>query len=215
MFGKFRYTSSFIIAIIFTFISFIGMSLLINTPKYNKTTQIEMVGFSKIRDMDKPSVKKTVKKPPPKKEVTNKPPATPKLAIDSTPSRDGMALPLINTITKIPSVLTDIDLPRIDNNFSTGNVKDADLIPVIMIEPRYPPKAAIAKIEGWVTVEFTVNELGLVTNAKVINAKPIRIFDTAAIHAINKSKFRPLMIDGQAVAQRATQTFEFKLDKEQ
>jgi protein TonB len=215
MFEKFRYSSSFFIAIIFTFFSFIGMSLLGNTPKYNRTTQIEMTGFSKIQDMDKPSVKKIIKKPPPKKEVTNKPPATPSLKVKSIQPRGGVDVPFNNELTKIPADITTIALPNIDTDFSTGTGNNnTDLIPIVIIEPRYPPKAAIAKIEGWVTVEFTVNELGMVTNAKVINAKPIRIFDTAAIHAINKSKFRPLMIDGQAVAQRATQTFEFKLDKQ-
>lgn len=215
MFEKFRFSSSILIAIIFTFISFIGMSFLISTPKYHKSTEIEMIDFSKVQDMDKPIVKEIIKKPPPEKEVTAKQSATPKLTIDSTRGRGSVEIPIRNTITKIPSELTGIDVPKINSDYILGSVDNADLTPIVMIEPRYPPKAAIAKIEGWVTVEFTVNEQGQVTHAKVLKARPASIFDSAALRAIKKSKFKALVVDGKTVAQRATQTFEFKLDKEQ
>ena len=67
------------------------------------------------------------------------------------------------------------------------------------------------KIEGWVEVEFTVTALGTVTNAKIINSKPRRVFDAATLRALRKSKFKPLMVDGKARAQKAVQIIEFKL----
>jgi protein TonB len=75
----------------------------------------------------------------------------------------------------------------------------------------YPRRAAIAKIEGYVTVEFTITETGSVADPSVVDAKPPRVFDREAIRAILKWKFKPRIVDGQPVARRATQTLDFKL----
>ena len=75
-------------------------------------------------------------------------------------------------------------------------------------------KAAIAKIEGWVKVEFTITETGSVVNPKVIESKPVRIFDREAIRAILKYKFKAKIVDGVAMTQVATQQIDFKLAKD-
>ena len=88
---------------------------------------------------------------------------------------------------------------------------DGELIALVKIAPRYPRKAAMAKKEGWVKVEFTVTELGTVRDAKVVDADPRRLFDRAAKQAILKWKFKPRIVDGKAVSRRAVQVIEFKL----
>ncbi len=88
---------------------------------------------------------------------------------------------------------------------------DGDLIPLVKIAPRYPRKAAVAGKEGWVKVEFTVTELGTVTDVKILDSKPRRLFDRAAKRAILKWKFKPRVVDGKPVPRRAVQTIEFKL----
>ena len=92
--------------------------------------------------------------------------------------------------------------------------KDGGIIPIVTIAPNYPRKAAIAKIEGWVRVEFTITESGTVVNPKVIESKPVRIFDREALRAILKYKFKPKIVDGVAMTQTATQQIDFKLAKE-
>ena len=82
---------------------------------------------------------------------------------------------------------------------------------MVRIQPQYPRRAAIAKIEGFVTIEFTITATGSVTNPKVVDAKPPRVFDRDAIRAILKWKFKPRVVDGRPVARRATQTLDFKL----
>ena len=172
-----------------------------------------MVSFSKVNDMKSPDVSKKPKEfEKPVRKVVKQPPAAPALDITANQSRDSVPMP--KGLAKInPTDLTRIDLPVLakpghDDAYIDSN---KDLVQLIAIQPIYPPTAARNKTEGWVKVEFVVNEFGKVTKAKVIDAKPRRIFDAATLKAIYKSKFKPLVIDGKPVAQTATQTYEFKL----
>ncbi|MBL4661645.1 MAG: energy transducer TonB [Alcanivoracaceae bacterium] len=215
MLDKIRFSTSFIIALIFTFMCFIGMSLLIKSPTYQKHNQIEMVSFSKVNDMKSPDITKKPKAfEKPLRKVVKQPPAAPKLDITANPNRE--AVPMPKGLAKIdPADLTRINLPALtklghDDVYLDNN---KDLVQLFAIQPIYPPMAARNKTEGWVKVEFIVNEFGKVTRAKVIDAKPRSIFNTATLKAIYKSKFKPLIVDGIPVAQTATQTFEFKLEQ--
>lgn len=89
--------------------------------------------------------------------------------------------------------------------------EDGDVVALATIQPMYPRRAAQMGEEGYVTVEFTITATGVVINASVIDAKPRRVFEQAALRAIVKWKFRPRFVNGQAVARRATQTLEFRL----
>ena len=88
---------------------------------------------------------------------------------------------------------------------------DTDVIPVVRVAPAYPRRAKQARIQGWVTMEVLIRPDGTVSNAKVMESDPPRLFDDAAIAAMQRWKFRPKMVDGSPVAQRAKQTIEFKL----
>jgi len=89
---------------------------------------------------------------------------------------------------------------------------DADLVPLVRIPPRYPTRAALDGVEGWVKMELTITETGTVEGAKVVDAKPRRVFDRAALRAVSRWRFRPRVVDGKPVAQRAIQVVEFRLD---
>lgn len=58
--------------------------------------------------------------------------------------------------------------------------------------PVYPPSALRLETSGEVLVEFTVDTDGTVTNARVVRATPPRVFDRAAISAVNKWRFQPV-----------------------
>ena len=47
----------------------------------------------------------------------------------------------------------------------------------------------------------------------VVSADPENIFDKSALKAVLKWKFKPKLVDGQAVERQATQEIEFKLAK--
>jgi protein TonB len=89
---------------------------------------------------------------------------------------------------------------------------EGDIIPVVVIRPIYPRDAAISGIEGWVKIEFTITEAGTVKDPQVVDARPARVFNRAAIRAILKWKFKPRVVEGVAVDRRASQTIDFTLD---
>lgn len=58
--------------------------------------------------------------------------------------------------------------------------------------PRYPLTAMRRKLEGQVTLEFTVQADGSVSGARVISADPPGVFDEAALVAVSRWRFEPL-----------------------
>ena len=88
---------------------------------------------------------------------------------------------------------------------------NSQVIPLVRINPQYPRNELLAGVEGWVKVRFTVEPDGSVSSPKVIQSKPPRVFDTAALRAIKKWKFKPKVVNGIAVQQDGTQLIEFKL----
>ena len=130
--------------------------------------------------------------------------------------------------TRIDSLNPDagIDMPRIALPVNDGSGPylgtlsagqglagfDTDAIPVVRIAPVYPRRAKQARIEGWVTMEVLIRPDGSVSDAKVMESDPPRLFDDAALAAMQRWKFRPKIVDGTPVAQRAKQTIEFVLE---
>ena len=60
-------------------------------------------------------------------------------------------------------------------------------------------------------VAFTVDKDGKTSDVKVIDAQPHRVFDRAAIDAVERYQFTPAMKDGEPVASARQQRIEFKL----
>jgi protein TonB len=76
---------------------------------------------------------------------------------------------------------------------------DADVVPVVRVNPQYPPRAAERGIEGWVELEFTVGQTGAVRDAEVTKSHPGSVFDRAALRAVRKWKYNPKIENGKPV----------------
>jgi protein TonB len=76
---------------------------------------------------------------------------------------------------------------------------------------RYPTAAMRARQEGWVLVSFTIDSTGRTSDVKVVDAQPHRIFDRAAMDAVERYQFTPAKKDGVAVSSIKQQRIEFKL----
>ena len=161
----------------------------------------------KAEDIVQTRERRVPKKPPP----PEKPPPPPKLQTQAPQQQ-------------VKQVL-DIETPDISVGFTGGPVVaaawqagdsmgDGDIIPIVRIEPTYPRDALLRGIEGWVRVRFTITPDGSVMNPSVIASQPPRMFDREATRAILRWKFRPRIVDGQAVSREAEQTIEFKMNPE-
>jgi periplasmic protein TonB len=71
-----------------------------------------------------------------------------------------------------------------------GNTR---LIAVSTPAPSYPPDAFRSRQSGEVQVEFTVGTDGSVTSARVVRSNPRRVFDRAALDAVNRWRFQPVV----------------------
>lgn len=76
--------------------------------------------------------------------------------------------------------------------------------------PEYPIQAARNHQSGYSTVEFTVGADGSVSGAHVIGSSN-HVFDSAAVQAISRSKFKPALKDGQPVASTLQRRIDFNL----
>ncbi|MDJ0764141.1 MAG: TonB family protein [Myxococcota bacterium] len=90
---------------------------------------------------------------------------------------------------------------------------DADVVPMVRVQPMYPPAAAQQRLEGWVILQFTISKMGSVKDAKVVKGQPPGVFEKAALRAIKKWKYKAKVVDGERVERpgiRVKLTFELE-----
>lgn len=75
-----------------------------------------------------------------------------------------------------------------------------DYQPLYKAVPVYPEEAALARKEGYVIVEFTVDERGFVRDPQVVELHGPRSFAREALKAIEQWRYAPRFVDGQPVA---------------
>src|ERR1700733_8215590 len=105
----------------------------------------------------------------------------------------------------------DLDAALAAQAFLTNIVAAGELTLVKSVKPKYPPKAESGKVEGWVELDFTVAESGDVKDIAVHAASVSRVFDDAATSALSQWRFKPVIRDAKAVAQRARIRIRFTL----
>jgi protein TonB len=201
---------SALLAMVITFGLFLFMHQLISSGRGDRADPGAIAGirFGSVEIPDEIVIKNRRK--PRKPPAPVDPPPTPKMQI-SRADQQVRNIPAVN----MPDL--DIPLPGGEGMF-LGNFKqvdqtaEGDIIPIVVIRPVYPQSAAISGTEGWVKIEFTITEAGIVENPHVVDSKPARVFDRAAILAILKWKFKPRVVEGVAVDRQASQIIEFTLD---
>jgi protein TonB len=115
-----------------------------------------------------------------------------------------------NLVTMAPPV----DVSSALSGVSISGAASRDVVPLVRINPDYPQRALSRGIEGWVQVQFTITETGSVADAKVVAADPPNIFDDAAIKAILRWRYNPMVQDGTPVARPGMQTIlRFNLEE--
>ncbi len=79
---------------------------------------------------------------------------------------------------------------------STGGA----LVKRVMVPPVYPQRLLARGVEGYVDLQFDVTEYGATKNIIVLRSEPESAFDSAAIKAVERWRYRPAMADGMPVA---------------
>jgi protein TonB len=131
-----------------------------------------------------------------------------------TPETPRMAFSAGGVENNVAQLTPVVDARGAMSRMSMTAGSDRDVIPLVRINPDYPPRALSRGLEGWVQVQFTITPTGTVANAVVINAEPKNIFDDAALKAIARWRYNPKVEGGTAVERVGVQTIiRFQLEQ--
>ena len=195
-----------VIVLLFTLLFYFEKPLKNNELTFTVVEKFKVIPESKsaVVKITKPKVKKkAVKK---KRQVFG-------LSRKSMTSTNEAAIKKGNTVAKTP----DNKKLRKDDEDSIPIPTDEFLItsmPAVLeeIRPQYPEEAKKQGIQGKVIFEIIVDNKGNVRQA-VLTKSLGDAFDLAAKEAIMRFKFRPAMMDKQAVAVKIKYAINFVLEK--
>jgi protein TonB len=99
-------------------------------------------------------------------------------------------------------VAVSIPAPAIESGAPSSNVSfgvsDGEYLPIVKVVPVYPQRALMRRLEGYVVVEFVVTRTGNVRDVVVVESTA-EIFEPPAVEAALKFRYKPRVIDGEAV----------------
>ena len=115
---------------------------------------------------------------------------------------------LVSALSQPNKTIPKMDMPDIKSVLKShgpavggpgGAGLGEEVTPLVRIEPTYPIKARMSRIEGYVVLRFNVTASGSVRGVQVIEAQPPRIFNQNSIKAVRKWKYSPKVEDGKPV----------------
>ncbi len=189
--------------VVVTAIFLLMIQLIHQQAKARPETKAVVISADIIKE--KKTKPKTRRKKPPEKKELKKPAVKPLSKIDNLNQEKTDSLVDVNL---------SIDSTQLGTGLHTGGgSRDQILTPIVTIEPQYPLVALRENLEGWVTLGFTVTRSGTVRDVQILSSKPRRVFDRAALKALQKWKYRPEIINGQTVeSPDQVVTLEFNLE---
>ncbi len=135
---------------------------------------------------------------------------------DEAPAPSGAVTRAANDAVMKPDVATSVAANPVRS--SASNPPPTMLAPVSSLKrtryvsPKYPRSAQRRNLSGWVDVVFTVGMDGSVKNIDVRGSEPGEIFVNAAIKAVEKWEFEPVIENGVLVEKRAGVRMMFALE---
>jgi len=177
---------------------FLALSRLVSVPfdvkpaiivRYDFTPQIRETPIENKRD---PKVERT---PPPK------------IVIVDGPGWDNTGVTTVVNFSR-----PQLAIERLGTGGLLGGA-DRDVLPLVRVDPDYPPRAIYAGTEGWVQVRFSVTATGSVRDPVVVASEPGTLFDEAALKAVARWRYTPRVVDSVAVERVGLQTvIRFELE---
>jgi len=197
-----RYPLGLIFGLVFSVLLFWLMWRLISVPiDVGELRQATRVEFTRMRQDSEVARKEQEKveqeKPPPVPEI-------PQMSLSSG-----------NIDNNVAQLTPVVDAAGAMSKMTMTAGSDRDIIPLVRINPEYPPRALSRGIEGYVIVQFTITATGLVRDVTVVDAKPKGMFDQAAVRAVERWRYNPKVEEGVAVERVGVQTMlTFKLEEQ-
>lgn len=108
-------------------------------------------------------------------------------------------------VAKPPEPPSPAPVPQrieVDSEIQAGNL-------LSMIQPAYPPIARQARIQGDVLLTAVIDRAGKISELKVLSGNPL--LSGAARAAVERWRYRPTLLHGQAVEVVTKITVQFRL----
>ena len=124
-----------------------------------------------------------------------------------TPDLDmDMDVEVVNTA---PQASVDVEISS--SGMASG---DGEYLPIVKVAPIYPRRAQTRGITGYCIVEYTVTTSGAIRDPKPVDCQPQGVFESASVKAATKFKYKPRVVDGQAIEVAGVQNkFTYELEQ--
>ena len=117
----------------------------------------------------------------------------------------------MSTANMAPAVAANVSINA--SGLSSG---DGEYLPIVKVAPIYPRRAQTRGITGYCIVTYTVTTTGAIRDPYVENesdCSPRGIFERASLKAAAKFKYKPRVVDGQAIEVAGVQNkFTYELE---
>lgn len=115
----------------------------------------------------------------------------------------------VNAVNMAPSAKITLNLSS--SGMSSG---DGEYLPIVKVAPIYPRRAQTRGITGYCIVEYTVTTSGSIRDPQPVDCQPQGIFERASVKAAEKFKYKPRVVDGEAIEVAGVQNkFTFELEE--
>lgn len=108
-----------------------------------------------------------------------------------------------------------INAPSLDQGDVTmdGGARSGSVMPVLRVAPRYPERARVRGIQGFVDLMFDITATGKTENIRILHSEPAGMFDRASMRALQRWKYKPAYDGDVAIVLRnQTTRITFNLD---
>ena len=163
------------------------------------------VSNQKIADLVQPDeeieLQTTAKKPEKVEDPEEPPPEIDMAQID------------LNMDTNIDNIAPTaaIDISISTTGMSSG---DGEYLPIVKVAPIYPRRAQTRGISGYCIVEYTVTTSGAIRDPVAVDCQPSGVFEKASVKAATKFKYKPRVVDGEAIEVAGVQNkFTYELEQ--
>jgi len=186
----FRIITGALLGVVITAALFWFMQYLIESAdrQLNEDTAGHLIDFVRLKRDETIQRRQLKPKKPPQPDSPPPQPPTPQLE-NLDPNAEKIAI-------QAAPVETDIEM---SGGFSLG-VGEGDYLPIVKVAPIYPQRALSRSIEGYCVVQYTVTRNGTIRDPFVVEGQcTSSLFEQASIQAALKFKYKPRIMDGQAV----------------
>ncbi len=104
-----------------------------------------------------------------------------------------------------------VDIAISTTGMSSG---DGEYLPIVKVAPIYPRRAQTRGITGYCIVEYTVTTSGAIRDPVAVDCQPQGVFEKASVKAATKFKYKPRVVDGEAIEVAGVQNkFTYELEQ--